>query len=489
MTTLTGQSWYTQLQGRIAEEILELRDPKGSYYFDSIDANLFKYFEKNIADLPWANPLALEMLVATAHNLSPDSVRWEIRNISSRLQDIFSHFKMVDFNDFDPDFHLYKYVKGEIFADHSLSQRSKFSGAYSTVSYRVSSWVRHKASPDTVDILERFILPPPSFDLRDFSLQKRASELAQQTRKLETSAITPLLPQFRAEGHLRRNQLLRLRNKVREVLVAAQENGWPFPIEFDYEESSGERFFFRLWDKPSFVLMHSEKYSPNSIRAASKKTGAYSDKNNEHFVEFVRSEHTDDGVEAEGLWFLVLLKTGVLGLWYRNKSDEELQKRLYFLYQWGYGNEKNESYPTPFWAGHKGVLGQSRFIAEAQGKTEGILFLVEPFYVAATFALLALNLFTSSGIRINELLQITHSQRCLVVSKDRDRVNYILRLIPKGRDEPENFYIPKEIFQFINEIVKLLREHYGLAEKDPLPAVEFNYDKRQHMFKKDAYLV
>lgn len=489
MTSAEGKSWYTQLQEKIAKEILELKDLRGNYCFDSVDENLLKYFVKNIAELPWANHLALEMLVTTMQNLSPDTVNRTFKILSNRFKDIFSRFELVDFNEFDPDIHMYNYVKGEILADHSLNQRAQFLKRYNLVNYRVRTWVRRKASPDIADVLERFIFPTPSFDKRDFSsLQKRANEIAQQTRKLETSALTPLLPQIRAEGHFRRNQLLRLRNKVREVFTAAKENGWPLPIEFDYDESNGERFFFKLWDRPSFVLAHSEKYTPYSNKAASNKTDAYADKNKAYFVEFIRSERMDDGTVGEGLWFLELMKEDVLGQWYKYKSDDEIQKRLDFLYQWGYVSEEKGSYPVPFYAGHKGILVLGKFIAEAQKKVEGILFPIEPFYVAATFALLALNLFTSSGIRINELLQITHSQRCLVVTKDRDRASYILRLIPKGRDEPENFYVPKEIFGFMSEIIKLLGEHYSLSKTEPLPTVDYDYNGRKNMFGKDAYI-
>ncbi|MCY9659510.1 site-specific integrase [Paenibacillus chondroitinus] len=469
-----------------------MKDAKGNFYFDVVNEDLLEYYMKNIVNFPWANHMALNMIVATSKRLAPSSIRVESKSVSLRLKDLFNHYALKNMNEFKPDLHMYDYLKGQIYTEHSLNQRAKFLKCYFTISYRTEKWMQSKLNLDHAAMFKAFVLPKPSFDTRDFTLMKQVEYNAQQNRKLETSAITPLLPQIRAEGNLRRNQLLRLRNKVREVLTAAKENNWPLPIAFDYEESEaiGERFFFKLWDKPSFVLAHREQYSSHSIQAATKKTGAYSNKQNECFVEFVKSKRTDDSSNGEGLWFSDLMKEDVLGFWTQNKSKEEIYKRLSYLNQWGYGTEENKTYPVPFWTGHKGVLGQSTFIAKAQSKAEGIIFNVEPFYVASIFALFALILFTGSGIRLNELLQIAQAKECLVVAEDKNhqppRKNYIFRLIPKGRDEPENYYVTEDVFKLMAEILQLLREQYG---SKTIPLVSYEYRVRKHMFGQDKYLM
>ena len=55
---------------------------------------------------------------------------------------------------------------------------------------------------------------------------------------------------------------------------------------------------------------------------------------------------------------------------------------------------------------HKGILFQNNFVSLYSGKAEGILFDVEPFYVATTFGLLVIDILTTTGARLNELLQL-----------------------------------------------------------------------------------
>ncbi|WP_228416496.1 hypothetical protein [Bacillus thuringiensis] len=67
------------------------------------------------------------------------------------------------------------------------------------------------------------------------------------------------------------NQVRRLRQKYLEVVKLVKDHGYPLPFEFSYIENgergdvSKELFSFRLWDKPSFVLHHSDNYSSVTI--------------------------------------------------------------------------------------------------------------------------------------------------------------------------------------------------------------------------------
>ncbi|KQX53886.1 hypothetical protein [Paenibacillus sp. Soil724D2] len=89
-----------------------------------------------------------------------------------------------------------------------------------------------------------------------------------------------------------------------------------------------------------------------------------------------------------------------------------------------------------------------------------LLINIEPICVACMFARFALDIITSSGARMNELLQISYDKDCCVVTVDKSvsppRKNYIFRF--KGREEPENYYMPEEVFKFMNEILKMLKE-------------------------------
>ena len=77
---------------------------------------------------------------------------------------------------------------------------------------------------------EQFLFPMPSYDSRDFSFTKSAKEQAQNTRKSETDAIVPLLPQIRAEGHFRWNQLNRLRQAFLKACEQAKTTNCELPF-------------------------------------------------------------------------------------------------------------------------------------------------------------------------------------------------------------------------------------------------------------------
>ena len=95
---------------------------------------------------------------------------------------------------------------------------------------------------------------------------------------------------------------------------------------------------------------------------------------------------------------------------------------------------------TPFRTEIAGLLAWSktryaRFLVNTQRKTSGLLLLVEPLFTAATFGLAALDMFTTTGARMNELLQISLSPECLhtVVVEGSQRL--VVRLVPKGTDK------------------------------------------------------
>ena len=78
-------------------------------------------------------------------------------------------------------------------------------------------------------------------------------------------------------------------------------------------------------------------------------------------------------------------------------------------------------------------------MSTAQEKAEGVLLPVEVFYEAVSFGLLAIDLFTTTGMRSNETMQIRLSPDCFVRlimsappgAKDQSaRVRFAFRLIP-----------------------------------------------------------
>lgn len=484
LTILTNKPqspFYEQLLGKVDEKLLNLQDARGTFLLDKVHETNLKYYIRQVADKPWNNHLLLAVLVYADKNLDVKTIRELTKTINPRLRNIFKAFNLKEIIEFDVEIHMFQYLKGSIFQEHSDSMRSQLLKHYRTTSYATKKWVLSKLNKEQQSYFGRYLFPMPTYDTRDFSFTKSARIQSQITRKNETDAIVPLLPQIRAEGHFRWNQLNRLRQAFLKACEQAQTTNCELPLAFHYEEPKrvGERFYFRLWDKPSFVLNHQDQFSSATIKVASNRTGAYSAQNNHYFVEFVKAERLDDE-EAEGLWFMDLFENGVIGQWYGKATDDEIKQKRELLYTWGYGEQGSTKNPVPFFSGHKGIITPSTFVSFHQDKAEGMLFNVEPLYVAVTFGLLALDIFTTTGARLNELLQLSNTKECIRTVKVENKLRFSFYAIPKGRDEVEPFYISEQTMKLIQLVGKLLKDHYGAGK---IPSVLYR-DERKHIFPK-----
>lgn len=485
MIKLTGVTnkpqspFYKQLLGVVDEQLLHLQDARETFLIDKVHDRNLKYYIRHVVDKPWNNHCLLLILIKMDKNYDVRGMNVLISLINSRLKDLFSFFNLKSMENFDVENHMYQYFKGSVFEKHSDDMRRRFLMEFSTASMNMKKWINSKLTNAQQVYFEQYIFSIPSYDSREFSSYQSAMTQRHNTRKSETDAIVPLLPTIRAEGNFRCNQLTRLRQAYLKACKEVETTNRELPLEFDYDEPDhiGERFYFCLWDKPSFVLNHPDKFSDSSIKAAYKRTGAYSDENNHYFIEYVKAERLEDNEESEGLWFIELFEKRVMGYWYKNNNDKEIKQKRELLYSWGYGGKDSNKNPTPFTPPHKGILTTNNFTS-LQNKTEKIIFDVEPLYAASTFGLLALDIITSTGARINELLQISYTKKCLKTVKVENKLHYSFYAIPKGRDIAEPFYISEHTMKLIAKVIKLLKEHYG-AEK--IPNVKYRHN-RKHLF-------
>ncbi|CAH8770857.1 hypothetical protein [Paenibacillus dendritiformis] len=69
--------------------------------------------------------------------------------------------------------------------------------------FNLKKWLGTKFNDEKQTALSVYLLPNLPYDNRDFSVRTKAITNAKTKRKEDTSAVTPLLPEIRAEGHLR----------------------------------------------------------------------------------------------------------------------------------------------------------------------------------------------------------------------------------------------------------------------------------------------
>ncbi|PGN45095.1 site-specific integrase [Bacillus thuringiensis] len=488
---LESKQWYQELKGKVDDNILSYQDKRG-YFWDKVNSEHLRYFKNNCCGYPFTNHLALGLMVESNRNLNPQTIYSAFGLVSAGLRQIFQELKLANVNDFDVDIHLSNYLRREILPSHSDNKRSKFFFRYKSIVDKVQKWHSTKLIREQQEAFAPFLLPRTYLDSRDFKVIKSAMKAAKSKRKSETDAISKEFIKIRAEGGFRLNQVRRLRQKYLEVVKFVQDNGYTLPFEFSYTENeergdrSKELFSFRLWDKPSFALHHSDNFTSATINNAKERRATYSEENNEYFVEFLKAEVLDDETgepveETEGFWFLPILEHQLIGNWFQSLSAEEINEKLKILMVYGYRESDSEKINVPFGSTHKGILAQGNFITSSQKYADGILMNVEVLYITALFGATALDIFTSSGARLGEVAQVHLGLGCLdqVDSTDPEinevKTSYIFRAIPKGRNELAVFYTTKDTFDLIYEIAYYLRDqHY----KGSIPIVEFSYLKK-----------
>ncbi|HFK1475674.1 site-specific integrase [Bacillus pacificus] len=472
--------YYEDLLGEVDEEILHLQDARGVFLLDKVPEKPINYFLNQCLNKPWKNHILLEIFIDADRNMDTQSIITVLKIVDKRIRDIFHVYNLKDISGFNIEVHMYEYLKGVVLQEHSNNMRTEFLIRYSSIVYTTRRWVASKLGKDQQEYFQQYLFPIPPFSSKDFPFSKLAMEERKSIRKGETDAIVPLLPKIRAEGHFRWSQIKRIRDAFLKACKQVKDTREILPLEFHYDEPEriGERFYFRLWDKPSFVLCHKEHFSNPSIRSAETHTGVYSDKNNHYFVEFIRAERMNDDDIAEGLWFTEIFEEGFLGNWNRNATDKEVEQKRQVLQLWGYGEENSTKNPVPFSSQHKGILTSSTFVSLHKDKAEGILFDVEPLYAATTFGLLAVDIFTTTGSRLNELLQLSNTKECIRTIRVNNQTRFSFYAVPKGRDIQEPFYISDQTMKLIQIVSNMLREHYNSKK---IPSVDYRHN-RQHLF-------
>jgi integrase len=514
------QSWL-RLEGKIAPEILRAPktggDPQNERDWTPVHERSVHYLEQYVVGKPWANHLALIVAVLSARHYDTHTVESALNTLHVRFAALFAalHLETMDAWDAEPS--MIAYLKWEVLPDDTQDMRTRFCDLYNRGAKQVKSWI--ETLPDAVQpIYQRFLLPQ-IHPMAVSGLMKRGEvqRQAQQVRKAETDAIISRFVAIRTEAHFRYNRLVRLRQAYHKALDVWHETQQrdPFallPLSFSYEEGgdpsrglpSVERLHFRMWDRRSFVLAHKQSYPTSALEKVEQGRKGFAEAHNTVFVEFVKAERLLDDAVPEGFWFEELFTRGVMGAGPFSGSPEEVAAKQDWLRTWGYGTEDNEERVRPFHAKMRGLLTWTRrdgqFMSKAQAVAEGTLLPLDPLYAAATFGLLAIDLFTTTGMRVNEAMQVRLTQDCFVRlqmqappgAKDQSpRVRFAFRLIPKGErtNTPQDYFMGEETKRLLVKVARMLAEHYHLEAGASLPAVPFHpLHPRAHRFGTAPYL-
>jgi hypothetical protein len=512
--TDTVDDQWTKLDENYAPVVLHAPktwgDPSYKESLHPIDSRIPTYLAKTIAKAPWRNELALTMVVMHAHHLDPGTIIYYASGLNTLFRQLFAAFHIQTLEEWNPSRHLREYLQKKVCQDDSHYKRRRLFKTYCSSVGHLTRWLQ--SLPETEqEQYRQFVLP--DLDRGDFVnlLQwKEVRRTQQEKRKLETEAVVHRLAEILAEAHFRYNLFLRLHVAFLQA-VADVENGKRSVPCYIYLKEGGDKnkgiparelLTFRLWDRRSFVLAHASEYSKYPVSRARHGLDHFAPARTTYFLEYLKAESLDEeNADAlVGLWFAELIEHGVLGsnLSYSKPEAGEARK---WLTAAGYQGKM-----SPFWTPVQGLgswskaSGESSFMRKAEKVAEGLLIPVENLYPALTFGLAALDIFCSSGMRLNELLQIRTTKDCLMTvqvdegSRENGRppeFHFAFQLIPKGQrlDKAESFWVGLETIRLLATVGKMLQAHYGLREDEALPSVPFTrLDKRHHRFAEQPYL-
>lgn len=446
----------------------------------------------------WFEHLTLLTAVLASYiGLDAKTVLQHVMYLHGRWRQLFPSYGLATTADWQPEQHLPRYFNDQTFPD-SLNTRQDFLQVYTADAEYSQAYL--KALPKAErEIYLQWTLPAFSrHEAQKLSRRPEIVEAQKQRRKLETDALTPHLPKIRGEAHLRWNELQRLRTTFLEALALIESGQKTVPLAFSYEEPRyGQRFHFILWDRPHFVIAHQGHYQKSAFFRAKRQIHQRDSKPFFYFLEFVKAEPLARSETSEALdgplWFGDLLRYGLLRDGPFRGEPEELQRQRSYLESWGYVSEDEDMACAPFRTCYSGLLTSPRaaalFLGEAHRLTQKVIFQIEPLFAAATFGLASLELLTSTGMRINEVLQVSIQQECLHTLVVEGVKRLVLRLVPKGSDKLADYFVGPETQKTFEKVVQFLHDHYQLQPSGRLPSVPFDPNNgRAHLFPARPYL-
>ncbi len=473
-----SQTW-ADLEEKIVPQVLHAPktggDPESREGRPAVHERVVMYLYYHVSGKPWMNHLALVAAVLTARQRDVNTVRCVLTILHMRFTELFSALQMETMSEWDADTHMRAYLLGEILPEASDATRARFWKEYNAASTQLQSWLQSLPADKRLRY-QPFVLPP----------------------------VAPWV----VEGLTKRDEVEQQQHQHRyqQALRKVESDRSNLPLDFSYDEGDPpqERFHFRIWDRRTFILDHAPLYTRTPVMWAQKGIQTCSKERNTLFLEFVKAERLVGEAPPEGLWFPELLQMGILGQKPRQGSEQQLEAKRTWLKAWGYLEQETKGNLTPFWTLVPGLLtwslAESQFMFTAQQKTEGALVPVEALSAAAHFGVLAVDLFTTTGMRSNEAMQVRLSPDCftrLIMNappgaKDQTpRIRFAFRLIPKGErtDTPQNYFIGEETKRLLVKVARMLADVYGLHPGEALPMVPFDPNHgRAHRFGEAGYL-
>lgn len=339
--------------------------------------------------------------------------------------------------------------------------------------------------------MQKYALPPPPPGLREKHFPAKQVRSAEQAnRKATTDILVPLYPLLRQLARFRKQLAERVIHTICDACQKVKAGQAELPYHFQHTDLIPEvnrdartvadvqiqgrevTMNWVLWDKPTWVRDHSDRYSEDIVRVARAGQGCYSQERNCFFVQF-------DGRASDCLWFGDLIEHRAMKAFSKDgMHKEKYQERWEYVRQLGFSNgcacERSGLLVSgDSWFSNAAERGDE-LIFEPESLYRGILY-------GAALAMIAL----SNGSRMSELLQVswnkerrvTRTETVVLLDEEgkpllgeggipltKEVKLHFQHLLPKGaksEEERQLFPLSREAVRLLGEIKTLLEETYG----------------------------
>jgi integrase len=340
--------------------------------------------------------------------------------------------------------------------------------------------------------LKAYVLPPlPHAFRQKYFPDAQFTAASQAKRKANTDVLVPLYPVLRQLVRFRKQLADRTITAIREACRQVEAGEATLPFRFQHSDTLPEvnrdartiaeidiqgrtvTMNFLLWDKPTWVRYHRDRFCPEVVRLAELGKSSYAPEKNCFFVQF-------EGDPADLLWIGDLVEHRLLQTFQKGgQGDEAYRKRQQLARSLGFSNGCSCAAPglikpSNQWLTDPAIHRAGDYLFEPECLYRGVVF-------AAALAMIAL----SNGSRVSELLQVswnkerrvTRTEAVVVLGENglpllgeggrpmtKQVKIHLQHLLPKGAktdEERQLFPLSKECMRLLGEIKHLLEEAHG----------------------------
>jgi hypothetical protein len=362
--------------------------------------------------------------------------------------------------------------------------------AYRSVVTRYFPSYLQRLAPSDRLRMQAYTLPPMPYDvLRSHFPSSRLTKAAQTKRKAQSDILVPLYPVLRQLVCLRKQLAARTFATIRDACHKVEAGEATLPFHFQHTDTipmvnrtartisevelQGKEvtMSFVMWDKPTWVDYHKDRFSYDVLNDARMSKDSYAPELNRFFVQY-------EGKPQDLLWFGDLVEQRLLqALKDEAPQDAAYQQRQQLARALGFPSGCHGDRPGVLNSGDRWFAvhhSPGDFIFEPESLYRGIL-------LGSAFTMIA----RSNGSRMSELLQvsankerrITRTETVMILGdtglpvlgddgkpQTKQIKIYLQHLLPKGsktEEERQLFPLSKECMRLLGEIKAMLEEVHG----------------------------